>query len=245
MQSERILVHTGEIPAIEGFVRFVCLSDTHNLTKNMVVPPGDVLLHSGDFSSMGNKSEIIDFNLFLSRLPHRNKLIIAGNHDLTFDLENFESLKRNFQNLRNLDAPVIKSLLKDCIYLEDSFFNVAGYKIYGSPWTPTFFNWGFNLDRGEPIAAKWELIPRDTDILMTHGPPLGYLDVCSDGFSAGCSDLLNKVLDIKPLVHLFGHIHEGYGVGYNDHTAFINASNCTLRYVPKNPPLVFDLPIRN
>ena len=92
---------------------------------------------------------------------------------------------------------------------------------------------------------KWNLITADTDILLTHGPPYKILDPCSDGFDAGCKDLLDKVLEIKPIVHLFGHIHEAYGHASNENTVFINGSNCTLRYKPDNKPWVFDLPIRN
>ena len=88
------------------------------------------------------------------------------------------------------------------------------------------------------------MIPGDTDILLTHGPPHGILDSCSDGFNAGCQDLLEKVTEIKPLIHLFGHIHEAYGVFQNESTIFINGSNCTLSYKPSNLPIVVDLPIK-
>ena len=245
MQSNRINVHTGEAPPLHGHIRFVCLSDTHDRTNLLQVPIGDVLLHSGDFSRMGEDNDIKRFNSFLAKLPHRHKVVIAGNHDLSFDLENIESLSRDFYTLNNQNPVVTKSYLKDCIYLEDSYCNVGGYKIYGSPWTPRFCDWGFNLDRGAPIASKWALIPKDTEILLTHGPPHRILDKCYDGFSAGCEDLLNVINEINPLVHVFGHIHEGYGYFDNGKTLFINASTCNLRYHPVNPPIVFDLPIKS
>jgi predicted phosphodiesterase len=244
MENRTVRVHTGEEPKLPGFVRFVCLSDTHNRARHIKVPSGDVLLHAGDFSGQGDEKDVLNFSKFLSSQPHTHKVVIAGNHDLSFDLENQGTLQRDFLNMRGKDAAAIKSKLTGCIYLEDSACVVEGYRIWGSPWTPTFFDWGFNLDRGEKIAAKWALIPNDTEILITHGPPFGIQDTCQDGFRAGCQDLLEKIQNVKPLVHVFGHIHEAYGVTHTENTTFINASNCTLRYQPLNPPLVFDLPAR-
>ncbi|OMJ90520.1 hypothetical protein SteCoe_7109 [Stentor coeruleus] len=193
---------------------------------------------------VGLQDEVERFNNLLLSLPHKYKIVIAGNHDLTFDLKYQENLVRNFPQTSDVNAAEIKKSLKNCIYLEDSEIIIEGYKIYGSPWSPTFFNWAFNLDKGPDIAAKWDLIPKDTEILITHGPPYGILDLCYDGVHGGCEDLLGKVLEIKPLIHLFGHIHETYGVMNNEYTTFINGSNCTLRYDPINDPLVFDLPIK-
>lgn len=245
MESRQLNIHQGESPKQPGTIRFVCISDTHNKTTNLKVPEGDVLLHSGDFSNIGNDKDIVHFNNFLSTLPHPHKVVIAGNHDLSFDLENNASLKLNFGNLHSLNAAETKAKLTNCIYLEDSGINLLGYNIYGSPWTPTFFDWAFNLDRGENIRKKWELIPPNTDLLLTHGPPHRILDTCSDGFHAGCEELVKKIEEIKPLVHLFGHIHEAYGTIFDGYTNYINASICTLRYHPSNRPYVFDLPIRN
>ena len=244
MGSSQIKIHNGEVQQKPGTIRFVCLSDTHNLISKIIIPHGDVLLHTGDFSGIGDEEEVVEFNRFLGSLSFRHKIVIAGNHDLTFDIEKQESLKKRFNNLINVDAKRVKSLLKECTYLEDSEVLINGYKIYGSPWTPTFFDWGFNLDRGPDIKQKWDLIPGDTDILLTHGPPKGILDRCSDGSEAGCEDLLFKIQEVRPLIHVFGHIHEGYGVKFKGTTKFINASNCTLRYQPTNKPWVFDLPCR-
>ena len=116
--------------------------------------------------------------------------------------------------------------------------------IYGSPWSPTFYNWAFNEDR-HLIQKKWDLIPKDTDIdvLITHGPPLGRGDLCKSNNRAGCLDLLRTVQnDIKPRVHIFGHIHEDYGYSYDGQTLFINASSVNFGYQPGPPCIVFDLP---
>jgi hypothetical protein len=118
-------------------------------------------------------------------------------------------------------------------------------KIYGSPWQPEFYNWAFNLPRnGEVLKEKWDEIPNDTDILITHGPPHGIRDFVVDRSGAsqvGCELLRERVDELKPLMHIFGHIHGAYGVAYIKETVFINACICTERYDPINKPLVFDL----
>ena len=144
-------------------------------------------------------------------------------------------------------------MLKDMViqscthYLEDSEVpgGIGGYKIWGSPWTPAFCDWGFNLERGEHIKAKWDMIPDNTDILITHGPPLGIGDKCSNGEQAGCSDLLDSIRKrIRPLYNIYGHIHEGYGIRSDGITTYINASSVNCDYKAVNPAVVFDLPIK-
>jgi Icc-related predicted phosphoesterase len=245
MERAVVEVHRGEVPQKEGFIRFVCLSDTHNLASQFNIPPGDVLLHAGDFSRRGLLSEIVEFNDFLSLQPHKHKVVVAGNHDLSFDLLNQPALQSTFEVLRGASAAETKRALTNCTYLEDSVTMIEGYTIYGSPWTPTHCNMAFNLDRGPKIAEKWQQIPQETDILITHGPPFGLHDACFDGNRVGCQDLLLAVESVRPLVHLFGHVHEGYGFTAGLSTTFINASNCAIRYQPVNPPLVFDLPLRS
>ena len=137
-------------------------------------------------------------------------------------------------------------------YLEDQEVIVAGgYKIYGSPCQSA--SWAFNRSRGEASAQTWKKIPSDTDILLTHGPPIGHGDLCTNGKREGCVDLLANVTDrVKPLFHVFGHIHEGYGATTNGTTTFVNASqsisichkSCPHRYQSNHPPLVFDLPVK-
>lgn len=230
---------------------FVCISDTHTKTDGLALPPGDVLIHAGDFTSTGLPQEVENFNKYLSLQNFQYKVIIAGNHDITFDVESYESdLKKRFHSYYSrykksepFTAEEVKKKLTGCIYLEDSGVEIEGYKIYGSPWSPTFYDWGFNLPRGKAILEKWKKIPTDTDILITHGPPYKILDKTISGSYAGCEDLLNEIKNrIKPKFHIFGHIHEGYGVHEEEGTTFINASTCTLSYRPNNKPIVFTLP---
>ncbi|CAD7937444.1 unnamed protein product [Amoebophrya sp. A25] len=118
-------------------------------------------------------------------------------------------------------------------------------RFFGSPWQPEFFGWAFNLPRthDDGCGAKCDEIPEDTDILITHGPPLGRGDSVANGtMRAGCLHLLKRVQEkVKPRIHAFGHIHEGYGLSHDGMTLFVNAATCTLQYRPENPPLVVDL----
>ena len=104
----------------------------------------------------------------------------------------------------------------------------------------------FNVDRGEKIRRKWEQIPDDTDVLITHGPPHGILDMVSDMWSGkaeavGCEELLPIVQRIKPRAHIFGHIHAGYGQLTQGGIQYVNASNCNEQYQLVHPPIVLDL----
>ena len=248
-------VHDGSLPKPPNHIRFVCISDTHGLHRRLNLPDGDILLHTGDITKRGEVKTLEDFASWLTELPYSQKVVIAGNHDLTIhtsyfmEPKNYEHIlgkRANFNEFNSARAREVlcKAPESNFIYLEDESFTVmGGYKVYGSPWQPEFYNWAFNLQRGEDCAKMWEKIPIDTDILMTHGPPIGHGDKCSSGDNAGCVDLLARIVDhVKPVFHVFGHIHEGYGATTNGSTTFVNPSTCTLQYQPIQPPLVFDLP---
>ncbi|XP_033733429.1 metallophosphoesterase MPPED2-like isoform X2 [Pecten maximus] len=252
------LVEDAESAIPEGHLRFVCISDTHSKIENGVfqVPSGDVLIHAGDFTMIGLPKDIDKFNKYLGTLPHKVKIVIAGNHDLTFDQDMVKSNREELTTMfgvteENFEAYMtekklteVKELMTNCIYLEDASVNIYGIKIYGSPWQPKFGGWGFNLPRGQALLDKWNMIPADTEILITHGPPIGHGDYCFDGARAGCVELLTTVQQrVRPKYHIFGHIHEGYGVTTDGVTTYINASTCTLRYKTDNAAVVFDFPI--
>jgi len=221
-------------------MRIVCISDTHTLQDNMTadIPEGDVLLHAGDVMNSGyDASDIFYFLDWFGALPHKHKIFIAGNHDRLF--ENDPKAVKDIIDKKN---GVLKSSKKKKItYLEDSEIVIDGVKFYGSPYQPEFCNWAFNVNRGPDIKRVWDKIPLDTDVLITHGPPYGILDWTEyDRLNVGCEMLMPKILEVKPKIHLFGHIHEAYGVKVVDDTTFVNASICTLRYRPINKPIVFD-----
>ena len=116
--------------------------------------------------------------------------------------------------------------------------------MYGSPWQPEFCNWAFNLPHnGKELESHWQAIPNDVDVLITHGPPFGVLDRNSSGMPCGCELLAKEIEErIKPQLHIFGHLHEGYGIACRGKTLYINASTCTLNYRPTNPPIVIHVP---
>lgn len=206
-------------------MRIVALSDTHGYHHQLDIPDGDILLHSGDLTNRGTLREVEEFSTFLSQLPHRHKVVIAGNHDFCFEREPEEAAEA----------------LTDCIYLRDESVEIEGLKIYGSPWQPEFFDWAFNLPRGEPLAEKWRQIPDDTDILLTHGPPMGCLDKTDRGVLAGCEALAERLQELNVRLHIFGHIHEAYGHLQLGKTQHYNAS--ILQHLERRleKPWVIDL----
>jgi Icc-related predicted phosphoesterase len=208
-------------------MRLVLLSDTHGLHADITVPAGDVLIHAGDMSTGGEPEEIRDFGQWLQSQPHKHKIVIAGNHDFLFE-----------------DEPAkAQALLPGCTYLQDSSVVIDSVTFYGSPYTPRFFDWAFNQDRGPVSAARWAKIPNATDVLITHGPPFGILDRTTAGEFAGCHDLLAAIQRIKPRLHVFGHIHEGAGMHRAEAigTTFVNASALGAWLRVDHAPIVFDL----
>jgi len=239
-------------------LRLTAISDTHNkhqsLTNNL--PGGDILIHSGDFTSIGRKKEIENFIKWFNEIDnYAYKIFIAGNHDLTFDSEVlFRDKSVHFDKKQYFEPPEIgkpkwlSSLLQtglepNTFYLENSFVMLDDIKIWGSPISPSFGNgWAFNKDRGYDINQVWKKIPMDTDIVITHGPIYGYCDKSANTYeNVGCVDLYNTLKKINIPLHFSGHIHEGYGYketiwgGY----AF-NGCTCNLSYKPINEPITFD-----
>jgi len=229
-------------------MRFIFISDTHSLHDEMDnslfdfldVKQNNILIHSGDCTNAGREVEVNKFVSWFQNLKgFDSKIFIAGNHDFAFQTKPL--WLNHYINEENLSQ-------SDCFYLEDNEFVILDpefsrpIKIYGSPWQPWFHDWAFNLPRnGAELENKWKEIPNDTDILITHGPPFGYLDITPRHVRAGCEILINRVEEIKPIIHCFGHIHGGYGVVERNGVIFVNSSICDERYIPKNRPVVIDL----
>jgi predicted phosphodiesterase len=181
-----------------------CISDTHNTKPSL--PDGDILLHAGDLSQYGLFDEIQAQLGWLNAQPHKHKIVIAGNHDLTLD----EAFVKEHPN-RELDKPgKSRGYLRwgSIIYLHNSSVEVEcngrKLKIYGSPMTPKCENVGFQHDSDEDIWAN--TVPNGTDILLTHGPPALHLDE-----GKGCKYLLKEMWRARPKLLIFGHIHDGRG----------------------------------
>jgi len=235
-------------PRRPGHLRFVCISDTHGRHWDLHprLPEGDVLLHAGDFSMEGGLEEVQDFARWLRLLPFQHKVVIAGNHDLSFD--------RTYKGPRIRDgneaAKIREAFVAACgadgqvKYLEDELCDIGGISIYGSPWQPNFASWAFNLPRGQELLDKWRAIPEGVQVLVVHGPALGRGDLClPSGRRAGCADLLAEVQGrIRPEFLVCGHVHESAGVTFDGTTHFVNASSVNEDYECFHPPLVFDIP---
>jgi predicted phosphodiesterase len=227
-------------------MRITVISDTHTrhgLIPMEDLPGGDLLLHAGDIMNSGyNRNDIWDFcHWFQSLKQYEDKVFIAGNHDRMFQ-NHPESVKEWVDKFG------------DIIYLQDDDFVIYGdgpngdspqdnIRIYGSPWQPEFYSWAFNLPKnGIEIAGKWEGIPSNTDILVTHGPAFGTLDTVVgrpwDGL--GCELLAERIERLRPKIHICGHIHSGRGIEYKNGTLFINASVLDERYEYTQKPITID-----
>ena len=206
-------------------MRLVFVSDTHNQMHKIELPLGDVLVHSGDALGRGDLMELSKFNHHLKDIGFEHVLFTPGNHDWPFQE----------------DFSLAKKCLPNATILLDESKVIDGIHFYGSPWQPWFHSWAFNLHRGEEIAAKWAMIPEDVDVLFTHGPPMHIQDETLLGEHVGCEDLYKRVMDLKPKIHAFGHIHPSYGAKETPDTLFINASTCNEAYMPVHEPIVVDI----
>jgi len=206
------------------------ISDTHTKHNeiNSDLIGGDILIHAGDIMSSGyNKLEIIDFLEWFDKIDiYENKIFIGGNHD-RFIENNPEGFREILENYKNVT------------YLQDEEIVIDGIKIYGSPWQPWFWNWAFNLPRGsEKLKEIWEDIPDETDILITHTPPMGILDYVPRSYEyVGCELLREKVFSLGIKLNVFGHIHEGYGTKDISGINFVNASILNEKYMYTNKPI--------
>ena len=222
-------------------MRITVISDTHTKHREITqdLPGGDLLIHAGDIMNSGYRADdITDFCEWFNGLEqYAHKVFIAGNHD------------RMFEDGPDRSMEIVNSY-KWIDYLEDSHIEFGPnmdslIKIYGSPWQPEFHNWAFNLPRqGEELAAKWAAIPHDTDILVTHGPAQGHLDMSGPPYNEpnlGCPLLRNHIDTVaRPKIHVCGHIHGGYGYKFDGQTHWFNASILNERYQYVNKPITFD-----
>lgn len=214
-----------------------CISDLHGCKP--VLHGGDLLIVAGDLTARDTAHEYLAFNDWLSKQEYDRKIVIAGNHDGLVEKGINVEIKEGYSSV------VVPILADRAIYLQDSGCDYQGLKIWGSPWTPTFYDWHFMKDRGDPIKEKWDLIPDDTEILITHGPPFGiqdqvkYSSKAQDGKFAGCEELRNAIdRRLKKLkLHVFGHVHEGYGKVIVSGVHHVNASIMDEDYRPVNKPI--------
>ena len=213
-------------------MKLVCISDTHGDHANLELPNGDVLIHAGDVTGHGTEQDFLDFLAWYESQPHQHKIFVAGNHD------------RFLETSEDVAAAHVKST--DVIWLNDTGVCLNGVNFWGSPITLQFHDWAFMRNPGADIEKHWALIPENTDVLVTHGPPYGILDLVKrlDGSEekTGCPLLKKAIIAIQPKVHIFGHIHEEYRVYENDGIEYLNVSTMNQSYRIANDPVVYELP---
>ena len=226
-------------------LKVTLISDTHAKHNRLRydLPGGDLLIHAGDFMTSGyHVHEARNFFEWYEKIvTYDTKVFIAGNHDRIMQLE-VEQMRGELTGYKTIE------------YLEDEMMGMYFdgpngdhpediVRIYGSPWQPEFFQWAYNLPRnGDELKAKWNAIPDNTDILVTHGPAWGFLDDVEGrrGTHLGCELLTERIKAIKPKIHVCGHIHSGYGHYFDGHTHYFNASVLNERYEYAHLPWHFE-----
>ena len=209
--------------------RIVAISDFHGqLPANL--PACDLLLIAGDICPLNDHTPraqadwlATEFRPWLDRQSATHIVATWGNHDFVGEL-----------------APYMVPRLRWHM-LVDETVELMGLKIYGTPWQPRFFDWAFNLDEPD-LERKWARIPEGTDILIVHGPPHGYGDLAGPnqfnptGHHTGSPSLTRRILEVRPQLVVFGHIHEGYGVYDLENMVLANVSLLNERYEMVNRP---------
>lgn len=211
-------------------MRIVAISDTHNSHQYLNLPEGDILIHAGDATGLGSEKEIKNFADWFNSQKFTHKIFVPGNHDWGFQLD-FAKYEAMFYGVQVLHERAI---------------TIEGIKIYGAAWQPEFCNWAFNVPRDKTAVENWAKIPDDTNILITHGPPYGTLDLVHTGRlgveNVGCEALRDRIKSLPQLaVHIFGHIHDCHGHIVKDNVAYVNAAFLNDNYAPAYPPIVIEL----
>lgn len=205
-------------------MKIICISDLHRHFP-LDLPKGDLLIAAGDFDirDQYDLDNVIDYFI---ELPYKDVVFIGGNHDIYLD--------KLWQNNISLKTP------KHIHYLFNESIEIEGIKIWGSPYSPTFgVGWVFNGSL-EELKTIWSTIPEDTDIVVSHCPCFGINDQVR-GISQGCPALRNRIKEIKPKLHVSGHLHEHGGKVYCDkHTIYANSSIMDEFYEPTNKPVVIE-----
>ena len=208
-------------------MKIIAISDTHTLHGRIKLPPGDVLVHAGDMLNTGKKEEWVLFVKWWNELKYEHKVMVAGNHDWVLQRDKEWALAG----------------LRDTHYLEDNGVTIEGKLFWGSPWQRPFCDWAFNA----PDAfrrEKFNLVPHDVSVLVTHTPPQGYRDrIWQDNL--GDEFLAERSDAVSPPLHICGHIHYGYGVQLREMVKgqgiVANAAICNEGYKPVNSPLVLHI----
>lgn len=202
-------------------MKILHLSDTHGAHRRLKnLPAADIVVHSGDFCMIGEEREALDFLNWFCDLPYRHKIFICGNHDDCLYEANIEGLDSNVS------------------YLCNSGIEIDGVKFYGVPM--------FTEDCISPRQARnYARIPDDTDVLITHSPAYGVLDLDDsekyEFIHYGSTELLERVIKIHPQAHLFGHVHRQHGLIEQKGIVFSNGAIMNDDYSKLNTPNIIEI----
>jgi|ERR1035437_667277 Icc-related predicted phosphoesterase len=219
-------------------MKIVLISDTHCKWNRITIPECDLLISAGDYSFRGEEHVVRDFHKWLSKQPAKHIISVQGNHEL--------GVERNFAFCKQIAEKACPGVH----FIDEGPIEIEGKKIWCSAITPFFCNWAWNRYPGEEIQKHWDRIPDGMDIIVTHGPCKDILDGIPEfnrltgqleSRHVGCPQLLKRVLEVKPKLHVGGHIHEGYGTHTQDGIVFVNASICNAYYKPTNKPIIFEI----
>lgn len=218
-------------------MRICAISDVHCKWNKTVIPECDLLISAGDYSFLGEPHVVKDFHKWLDKQPAKHIISLQGNHE--------KGVEKNFE----LSKQIATDACPRVHFIEEGLVEIEGIKIWLSAIQPFFCNWAYNRYPGEDIQKHWDRIP-SCDIVVTHGPCHGLLDGIPEFDMrkgemvirhVGCPQLLEKLLEMKPKVHISGHIHEGWGEIHHSGIHFINASICDENYNATNKPIVFEI----
>lgn len=231
--------------------RLVCLADTHGQHAALGVPDGDVLVFAGDACAAGTPGEWAAFCRWLGTLPHAHKLVVPGNHDWPVQPSRPDWGVSARYGPTTISVARRRAEDAGAVLLIDGEASVLGLSFRGSPWVPFFNHWAFNLPRGgERLAEVWARIPPGLDVLVTHGPSFGLLDLTDSGEHVGCERLAERLAALDadgagPRLHVHGDIHEAAGIHAPPFGAegrvTVNASVLDGAYRLARSPVVIDL----
>lgn len=226
--SSRLPLGSGHDPL---GLRVVCVSDTHGRHRNVVVPAGDVLIHAGDFTHFGKMKDVQDFNTWLGELPHRVKIVVNGNHECNAEWSSATACllsNATFLCDQGIELKLTAAANPKDLTTTDGGAGTTNGTASSAGDVPlrvfgTQFYWPNSTPRGL-------MMPREADILVTHGPVLGFVD----GNGAGCPVMLAHVEQARPRLVVCGHIHQAHGVkegtGSVEGVTFVNAANARQGY---------------
>lgn len=216
-------------------VRFVCISDTHQSHQHLpALPPGDVLVHCGDFTNFGSLAEVQAFVTWFAQQPFATKLVVPGNHDMLMDRAYYGEYWKDWSPKFESHEEALKAFEEKGIkVLIDESTQVSGLHIYGSPWVTKYAPWStaFNKVDSE-IEKHWQTLPSSIDVLLTHMPPWGIGDRSSSGSHKGCRHLAKATKERCPRLHVFGHVHTDHGIFQpaDSSTTYVNATSVSNSY---------------